>query len=119
MAKKRPGIIIYFDMLPALDQLSDEQLGKVHRASLHYAANGTIPDFNDEPFLKFVWELKKARIDADGISYQEKAASNLFGTYCREAKKRGIEPVSYSFWSELSADAQRKMYENLSNDIAR
>lgn len=119
MAKKRPGIIVYFDMYEALKQLSYEQLGRLFLAMMEYGDKGTIPDFGDDCFLRFAWEIARMRIDVDGMSYQEKTASNLYGTYCREAKKKGMEPVSYSFWSELTPEAQRKFYESLSNDIER
>ena len=103
-------------MYPALNQLNDEQLGKLYRASMEYGISESAPDFHEDPFLSFAWGIMKSRIDADAISYQEKTGSSLYSTYCREAKKKGIEPVSYSFWSELSVEAQRKVYEALSND---
>ena len=117
MAKKRPGIIHYFDMYPALKQLSDEQLGKIYRASMEYGINEIVPEFSADPLLNFAWGIMRSRIDADAVSYQEKTGSSLYSTYCREAKKKGVDPVSYNFWSELSVEAQRKVYEKLSNDI--
>ena len=117
MSKKRPGIIHYFDMYPSLKQLSNEQLGKLYRASMEYGISLSIPDFSDDPFLNFAWGIMQQRIDADDAAYREKTGSSLYSTYCREAKKKGLEPVSYSFWSELSSETQRKMYESVSNGI--
>lgn len=117
MAKIAPGVIVYYDMIPAIEDLNDEQLGRLLRAMLRYGHEGVLPNFIDDPLLNLMWKVVQPRIDANACSYQVKAGNALYSTYCREAKKKGIEPVSYDFWNELSADAQRKVYENLSNGI--
>lgn len=117
--KKRPGVILYFDTKPAMKRLNKEQKGELLDAILEYGEFGTFPDFNKDPYLQLAWDFIYPRIDKDGESYQKTVSNNLYGTYCREAKKKGVEPVSFDFWENLSPDAQRKFYESLSNAIGR
>lgn len=117
MAKKRPGVIVYFDTKPAMKRLSYEQKGKLFDAILEYGELGTVPDFSGDLFLQLAWEFTYPRIDSDGESYQKKIGSNFYGVYCREAKKKGVDPISFEIWNGLSNEAQQKVYDALSNSI--
>ena len=119
MAKKRPGVILYFDTKSAMKLLNKEQKGELLDAILEYGEYGTSPDFNADPYLQLAWEFIYPRIDSDGEAYGKKISTNFYGTYCREAKKKGIDPISFDLWNDLSTEAQRELYNRVSNDIGR
>lgn len=117
VAKKRPGVIVYFDTRSAMKRLNYEQMGRLYEAILDYGEFGKQPDFDNDPYLQLAWDFTYPRIDSDGEAYGKKIESNKYGVYCREAKKRGIEPIPYESWRELNPKAQKAIYDNLSNDI--
>ena len=110
---------MYFDTRPAMKRLSYEQMGRLYEAILDYGELGVVPNFSEDPYLQFAWDFVYPRIDSDGESYQKKVSSNFYGVYCREAKKKGVEPVPFDVWNGLTNEAQRKIYDDLSNDIVR
>lgn len=102
--KTRPGVVLYFDSLcPALARLSNEQNGMLLRGIVDYAQTGAIPELDNMTGL--VFEMLRPSIDRDGERYAESVAQRRFAVYCREAKKRGEEPMSFEEWQRvLSSD---------------
>lgn len=41
----RPGLLLYFDIVPALDQLPSNAVGELLLKALHYAQDGAEPVF--------------------------------------------------------------------------
>ena len=70
MAKKRPGVMLYFDWLPALQSLTCEEQGQLLMAVLTYAQTGQIPNFHDRTMI-FAWAAIQPHIDADEQRYAE------------------------------------------------
>lgn len=60
---KRPGIMLYFEVRPALRRLSDEEKGRLFEAILDYGENGILPIFDG--CLGVAWDFIQPRIDAD------------------------------------------------------
>ena len=44
---KRPGVMIYFDILQVLERISDQDAGRLFRAILEYGRDGKIPALPD------------------------------------------------------------------------
>ena len=103
----RPGMVFYFDIIPALKYLSNEQKGKLFEAMLEYGMNDKSPDFSDDPLLGMAWCFVGPRIDRDGESYGEKKEQRKYATYCREAKKNNITPLTYDEWKKCSEDERK------------
>ena len=61
----RPGVVLYFDVLPALKYLDVKQKGRLFEAILEYAENGKAPDFSDDPILGLAWCFIGPRIDRE------------------------------------------------------
>lgn len=72
--KKLPGIMLYFDILPQIGLLTDEQCGKVLRAALVYGIDRNKPDISyiDDPAVKIVLAGLIPRIDYDAAKYANK-----------------------------------------------
>ena len=75
MPKNAPGVLLYFDLRPALDLLTYEEKGEIFAAILAYGEDGTVPDF-DSDVLNMLWAFVARRIDADRANYLAKCEKN-------------------------------------------
>lgn len=94
--KKKPGVMIYLDMLPVVKQLSNEEKGILFESILEYAQDGTVRKL--PPNLNILWPLIEAKLDNDELRYRQTIAKRGYGSYTRWAKQRGQEPVTYKDW---------------------
>ena len=74
--KGRPGVMIYFDISPSLNRLSDCQNGKLFKSILEYGQFGVVPDFGDDLGLCIAWDFIKPAIDRDKEKYEERPRKN-------------------------------------------
>lgn len=105
----RPGVMFYFDMLPALKRLTKVQKADLFEALLEYAQYGVFPEFDDIG-VSVAWDFIQPRIDRDAQAYDLKCLKNQYSVYCREAKKNGKDPVPFDDWKadcEQSDDNER------------
>ena len=110
---QRPGVMLFFDVRPALKRLTVEERGRLFEAILDYGELGLLPDF--EGGLGIVWDFIQPRIDQDAARYAGRVLKSKFSVYTREAKKAGIQPVEFeiwrtdpdSFYRAISSDANR------------
>lgn len=96
---ERPGVLFYFDLLPALEKLKAEDAGALFLGAMHYARDGKEPMFHNTS-LDFAWEFIRPAIDRDGAAYQEKKDRGAWLTYCRECKRAGGNPDSFEQWRQ-------------------
>ena len=108
---ERPGIMLYFDLLPTVEELTDDEAGQLLRAMLNYGANGALPEFADRT-MKVIWKGIQPRLDHDAQRYQKVVLPRRkYATYCREEKKAGRTPKKFDEWyddgsTEQSDDAE-------------
>lgn len=105
---RKPGVVLYFEIRPAFRFMTDEQKGKLFEAILDYGEIGQEPEFTEDPLLGAVWCLIRPRIDRDGEIYGEKKEQRKYANYCREAKRSGINPISFDDWKSLSEDERKR-----------
>lgn len=94
----RPGVMLYFDMRPALSRLKDEQLGWLFMAILDYAEYGEMPDL--DPVTGMCFDMLRPKIDRDGERYDATIEQRKYAVYCREARKNDCEPLSFDDWKQ-------------------
>lgn len=93
----RPGVMLYFDNLrPALNRMDDAQCGALFRAIINYAEHGEISDLEQIPGMAF--DMLRPLIDRDGARYIESVDQRRYAVYCREMKKKDMEPISFNEW---------------------
>lgn len=92
----RPGVMLYFDIMPALEKLNDEQRGALLTAIMGYAHDGRLPAL--DPVTAMAWEFIKPKIDKDQETYNNVVLKREYATYCRDTKRSGETPVSFSEW---------------------
>lgn len=93
-----PGVMLYFDILPALSQLTDAQNGKLLISILEYAAYGVLPSL-DSIELRVTWELIRPKIEHDFEKYRLKIERN------RRAANKRWEQRQKTTVEEMDADA--------------
>lgn len=67
--KKKPGVMLYFDIRPCLNRLTDAEQAQLFRAILDYGESNIDPGFENR--LGLVWDFVKPMIDRDTDRYQE------------------------------------------------
>ena len=67
--KEKPGVMLYFDVRPCLNRMTDEEQAQLFRAILDYGQFDIDPGFEDR--LGLVWDFVKPMIDRDTDRYQE------------------------------------------------
>ena len=70
-SKKRPGVMLYFDLRPCLKALSLEQKGLLFDSILSYGEIGVVPQFDDS-MLTVAWNFIQPKIDADAVRVGQK-----------------------------------------------
>lgn len=95
---ERPGIMIYFDLEPALSMLSDAEAGQLFRAAMEYGHYGTVPEFDG--LLAMAWSFVQPKIDRDNEAYQKKCMDNAYNRYKGVCKVRGTEPLDQETWEK-------------------
>ena len=96
MASERPGVMLYFDIEPALKMLDLSQNGALFSAIMEYAHYGVLPDL-DDPLVGMAWTFVKSSIDRDGERYtktiEKRKISGITSDFKRNyAPKHGIDP---------------------------
>ena len=95
----RPGLLLYFDIVPALDKLPLDAVGELLLKALHYAQDGVEPVFDDAS-LGFAWAFLRPSIDRDGAAYQDKRLKGDWLVYCRRCKQDGTQALSFEMWRQ-------------------
>ncbi len=80
----RPGVMFYFDLIPALEMMDDADAGRIFKAALEYAKCGTLPEFCG--MAAVAWAFIQPKIDRDGESYQESVIDKKYAAYCSHLK---------------------------------
>lgn len=110
--KQPPGVMLYLEDLDPIKQLSKEDQGSLFVAILEYGKDGTLPHF--EGMLAITWLFILPRIKRDIAKYNYRVSTKRYGTYCREAARRGEIPVSHELWDQLSEHQQKQL---ISGDV--
>ena len=94
--KQKPGVMIYFEMLPVLELLKDEEKGALFHAILVYGADGTCPNLSGK--LALMWPLIQQRLDRDCVRYRAVVTQRKYAAYTRWAKEHQEEPMLFDDW---------------------
>ena len=70
MAKKKPGVMLYFRWRNSLRLLNHQQLGQLFAAILDYGETGQQLQ-SDDPFLLFAWNAILPDMDHDTQRYEQ------------------------------------------------
>ena len=96
--KKKPGVMVYFDLRRMLTLLSDAEKGQLFEAILEYGETGLVGELSDK--LRIAWPLIQMRLDADTDRYAYVGLKRRYAAYVRWAKEHAEEPAAFSDWVE-------------------
>ena len=98
--KERPGFMLYFDLVDALNSLDDVQAGQLFKALMAYAQWGEVRPLTG--VAEFAFRTARPRIDKDAERYADRCRKNLYYSYLRSAKQRGEPLLEYEEWEEMT-----------------
>lgn len=108
MAGNRPGVMLYFETLQAIDELEAEDAKQIMGAILRYSRDGEAPAFRGT--LAALWSLIQSSLDRDEGRYGEKQMRGRWLTYCRQCKATGEDPLSFDEWVSAQYDNDTLLY---------
>ena len=97
--KRKPGVMVYFEMRSMLKLLSDTEKGKLFEAILEYGETGMVSDLSEK--LKVAWPLIQMRLDMDNSRYELTVMKRRYAAYTRWAKEQGKEVKTFEEWSGI------------------
>ena len=92
----KPGVMIYFDLLPALRSMTLKQKGELFQAIMDYAYDRTEPEMKG--FVGMAWHFVRPNIDRDSARYDRIVMRNCYARYAKRCKKEGVTPKAYGDW---------------------
>ena len=92
----KPGVMIYFDIIPLIEEMNPENAGQLFLAILKYAQYGEVPSLSG--LARSVWPFIKSLVDRDSRRYDIARKKKQWATYCRDAKRRDEEPLDFDLW---------------------
>ena len=101
---EKPGVMIYFDMLDCLKQMTDRQAGLLFRCILEYASTGKEPEIPDS--LRIIWPMLRMRMDTDHQRYKLKVLKSRYAIYKRWAEKKEETVLPYEDWVYRQEDVE-------------
>lgn len=97
--KKKPGVMVYFELRGMLKLLSDSEKGQLFEAILEYGETGCVGDLSDT--LRVAWPLIKMRLDMDNNRYELMVMKRRYAAYTRWAKEHNETVKSFEDWSGI------------------
>ena len=101
---ERPGAMLYFELLPAIDSMTDAAAGQFIKGILHFARDETEPDFSHDQGLSMVWPLVRERLKNDRERYLSISMNNSlkrqYAGYKAKCREQGQDSLSFTEWKE-------------------
>lgn len=109
--KRSEAILLFFDRLEPLQDLSDAELGAVFRAIWNYAARDQKPDDLAATLLPYFRMLRPC-IDQARIKYAETCIRNRYNRARLEYKKRGADAPDLWVWWSTCREYDPALFQN-------
>lgn len=94
----KPGVMIYFDMLPTMEGLTTTDMGVLFKAIMQYGLIGIPGKLTKRTEL--LWPMIKSRLDSDTMRYIKTVRRKEYAAYVRWAKRHEEEPKDFVSWME-------------------
>ena len=94
--KRKPGVMVYFELRGMMKLLSDAEKGKLFEAILEYGETGMVGEMSDT--LRVAWPLIQMRLDMDNTRYEFVGFKRKYAAYVRWAKEHDEEPKDFEQW---------------------
>lgn len=109
--KRSEAILLYFDRLEPLQDLSDAELGAVFRAIWNYAERDQNPDGLAATLLPY-FRILRPCVDQTRIRYNETCVKNRYNRFRSECKKRAKDAPDLWDWWATCPDYEPALFKN-------
>ena len=116
MSKDQKGFIVYGDIKPTLDELTDSQVAQLFRGMVDYFVSGKKPKFTGE--LKFAFIPIQQQMDRDSEKYEkrcEKNRENVKKRYERIQSNTNVYDGIRTYTNEYDSIRNLRTYTNATN----
>ena len=103
--ERKPGVMVYFDVIPAIEIMPVEECGELFLSILKYARDKVEPAHKGDA-TRYLWEMIRQRIDHDDERYSKICTDRRYNAYVRSRKKAGKEALEFEEWVERLTDEQ-------------
>ena len=104
---RRPGVMIYFDMVEPILPLRDSEKGRLLMAIVEYARDGLEPKFTGR--LALAWGYIQPKLDRDAEVYEDTVQKKKYAAFCKKRVALKLPKISYSQWLTMTEDKQQHM----------
>lgn len=95
---QKPGVMMYFDLLPVLRSLSNADKGILFEAILEYGLHRRVIQLSNKTTV--LWPLIQQRLDRDEMQYCKAVTKRAYAAYVRWCKYHGQTPLDFTQWQE-------------------
>lgn len=112
----KKSIIIYADCIAIVEELTNEQAGKLFRAILSYINEEPVTEISNDPAVNMAFKVIKRQIDRDAEHYAEKCEKNRQIAIAREKRKRELREQTNTNVNEREQTNTNSTYNDNDND---
>lgn len=94
----KPGVMIYFDLLEAMESLSVTDKGMLFEAILRYGKYRVESKLSKR--AQVLWPMIRMRLDSDELRYTNTVTRRKYAAYVRWAKRQNVQPLDFVTWQE-------------------
>ena len=94
----KPGVMLYFDLIPALEGLTTHDKGVLLDAILRFGHKQEIPKLTKR--LALIWPMIQQRLVSDEQRYFLSIRRKEYAAYVRWSKRHGTEVSDFLTWLE-------------------
>lgn len=103
MTKEKNSFILYYSCEEQLQDLTDEQLGKLLRLIFRYEIDGELPEIKDSA-IKMAFAFIKTNLDINKSKYEEKCQKNTDNINKRWGNASGTDADKPSGEADIGTD---------------
>ncbi len=87
--KEQPGFLVMYDLIPALQKLSKEQVGEFVLAMAEFSQLGVQPDFSDDARMDTLWITTEQTLTRNKANYKARCDSGSYAGWCSSLADAG------------------------------
>jgi hypothetical protein len=90
----KPGIMLYFELRPCIEQLTRAQKGELLDAFMEYGEFSRVPELSKK--VQLIWPLIQLKLDRDTERYEKTVMQKAYAGYVRQ----NPQPMSFEQWKQ-------------------
>lgn len=104
---KRPGVMIYFDMVEPILPLRDSEKGRLLMAIVEYARDGVEPKLSGR--MALAWGYIQPKLDRDAEVYADTVQKKKYAAFCKKRVALKLPKIPFPQWLGMTEDEQQQM----------